>query len=279
MSLRHSVKPACGAPRLAVRADQVDVEVGGVGEALAVDLGVPVLVEPGAAEGVDHGGQRGQHLTPPGLTAQADALHVRLGAVELRRQVRDLLPGRLLRHGQTLGLQDVLAVHEEGGLAVERLAVDLVVHRERLGHRLEDVALVEAAVLADRRAHRGQPAVLRVERDLEVRQRGDVVLAGLAGELLAGLVPQVVLREHGEVDRDAGLLGEVGRGQLLQVDHLRVVDHQDAQRPAPAAGAASASAAPAAGATARGQRHSQRHADDPRPPRPRSGHEPPPLLG
>ncbi len=76
---------------------------------------------------------------------------------------------------------------------------------------------------------RRDPLAARVDRDLEVAHRRHVVLTGLAGELLADLVPDVVLRQHGEVDLDAGLLGEVRGGQLLQVDHLRVVDHEDVE--------------------------------------------------
>src|SRR5687768_18355911 len=41
------------------------------------------------------------------------------------------------------------------------------------------------------------------------------------------LGPDVILRKHGVVDLDAGVFGEVIRGQPLQVFHLRVVHHQD----------------------------------------------------
>src|SRR5439155_1148640 len=84
-----------------------------------------------------------------------------------------------------------------------------VVGGQRLSHRLEDVALVEAGIGGDVAVQRRDPLRLRVDRDLEVAQAGHVVLAGLAGELLAGLVAQVVLGQHGVVDLDAGLLGQV----------------------------------------------------------------------
>ena len=55
--------------RLAVRADQVDVELDGPNHFGAGELSVPVLVEPAAAEGVDHGVERGQRFTPARLAA------------------------------------------------------------------------------------------------------------------------------------------------------------------------------------------------------------------
>src|SRR5262249_60771605 len=48
-------------PDLAVRADQIDVEVCPVGESWSVHLRVPVLVEPGTTEGVHYCRQRGEH--------------------------------------------------------------------------------------------------------------------------------------------------------------------------------------------------------------------------
>lgn len=242
--------------------DQVDVELGRVLEALVVEARLPVLVEPGAAEGVHHGGQRRHRLAPAGQPAQADALHALLGAVDLRREVRDLLPGRVLRHLQALLGEDVLAVHQEGRLAVERFAVQLpVLAGERLAHGGEDVLLVEGLVLGDVRAERAQPAVAGVDRDLVVGEGRDVVLARLVGEVLADLVADVVLRQHREVHLDAGLPREMAGGELLQLDHLRVVDHQDVEgvtaraEPAgarPAAGQEGVNSVPAAAITSRG---------------------------
>src|SRR5689334_17825459 len=68
IALLHGVQ-ALGEARLggavlAVRLDQVDVEVGGFLELRRVDLGRPVLLEPGAAKGVDDGGQRSEDLAP-----------------------------------------------------------------------------------------------------------------------------------------------------------------------------------------------------------------------
>jgi hypothetical protein len=47
--------------------------------------------------------------------------------------------------------------------------------------------------LLDVLVERRDPAAVGVDGDLEVAQRGDVVGAGLAGELLADLVADVVL--------------------------------------------------------------------------------------
>ena len=245
--LRHSAKPDCGAPGLAVLLDEVRVELRALHGRRRGQQRVPVLVPPGSAEGVPHRGQRCHDLTPAGQAAQADALHPRLGAVELGGDGGDVLPGRLGRHREALGLHEVLAVHEERGLAVERLAVDLaVLAGQGLLHGLEDVGLVEGGVLGDRVAERGEPAVLGVERDLVVAERRDVVLAGLGGELLADLVADVVLRQHRVVDRDAGLLGEVVGRQLLQGEHLRVVHHQHVDGLSAAPATARAPTAPTA---------------------------------
>jgi hypothetical protein len=149
-------------------------------------------------------------------------------------------------HRQALLVEHVLAVHQERRLAVEGLAVELaVVGGEGLAHRLQDVLLVIGRVLGDVAVHLVQPAVAGVDRYLVVGQRGDVVLPGLVGEVLADLVADVVLGQDREVDLDARLLGEVGAGQLLQLDHLRVVDHEDVD--GVAAGTGPARADPAAG--------------------------------
>jgi hypothetical protein len=152
------------------------------------------------------------------------------GAVDLGGYVGHLGPGRVRGHGEALLGEHVLAVHQEGRLAVERLPVELaVVGGQGLPHRLEDVLLVVGRVLRDVRVHLVQPAVAGVDRDLVVGEGRHVVLAGLVGEVLADLVADVVLGQHREVDLDAGLLREV-RCQLLEFGHLGVVDHQDVDR-------------------------------------------------
>ena len=176
-----------------------------------------------------------------------------LPVVELGREVGDLVPGGLVRHGQALGLEEVLAIHREGRLAIEGLAVDLALVAEGLRHRLHDVALVEGGVAIGLLREVGDPAVLGIDRDLEVRERGDVILTRLRRELLADLVADVILRHHGVVDLDARGLGEVVGRELLQVDHLRVVHHEHVDGAAATAAAAAALAAATTGARAAGQ--------------------------
>jgi len=231
LALAHVVQafgePGLGRPRFTVLAHQLGVKLDRCGEFRRVDLCVPVLVEPGSAEGVDHRGQRREDLAPAGLAAQADALHARRCAVCPGGQGRDFIPGGLLRHRQALGIEDVFPVHQEGGFAVKRFAVELpVLARQRRRIRRQDVRLVEFGI----RGHmvqRCQPAVGGIERDLIVGQRRDVVLAGLARELLADLGPDIILGQDRVVDLDAGFLGEVIRSEPLQILHLGVVHHQD----------------------------------------------------
>ncbi|GAQ54935.1 hypothetical protein a10_04750 [Streptomyces acidiscabies] len=227
-------------------ADEADVERDGLLPLRGVEAGLPVLVEPGAAEGVDDGREGGHDLAPAGEAAQADALHAGVGAVELRGEVGDLGPGGVGGHREVVGGEDVLAVHQEGRLAVEGLPVELaVVAGEGLAHRGEDVLLVVRRVVREVGVHGVEPAVAGVDGDLVVGEGRDVVLAGLVGEVLADLVADVVLGEDGEVDLDAGRLGEVAGGEFLEFGHLGVVDHQDVD--GVTAGTGAAGAGPAAG--------------------------------
>ncbi|CAM5635933.1 hypothetical protein SAURM35S_00096 [Streptomyces aurantiogriseus] len=239
--LAHRVQtlgePGLRRARLPVLADQVDVEVGRLLEFRAVDLRLPVLGEPGAAEGVDHGRQRRPELAPAGQAAQADAPHAGLGAVDLGRDVGYLLPGRALGHRDALRLHDVLVVHEHRRLAVERQGVELAVGpRQRRDHRLEQVGLVEARVLVGIGAELVQPAVLLPDGYLVGADGGDVVLTGLGGDVLGDLVAQLVLGKDREVHLDPGVLRERVLRQLRDVLHLRVADHQHVDALAPAIG-------------------------------------------
>jgi hypothetical protein len=217
---------------------------------------LPVLGEPGPAKGVHDGGQWGEDLTPARLAAEADSRHPRLGAVDLRRDVGNLGPRRFRRHCNAFCREHILAIHQEGGLPVERLTVELSILRCQGGrHGRENVRLIERGVGRYVAVQWSDPFALGVNWYLEVAQSGNVVLPGLAGELLADLVSHVVLRQDGEVDRDAGVLGEVLRGELLKVDHLGVVDHQHAD----AVGSAAARATTPPGAPAHDQNQRGRH--------------------
>ena len=114
----------------AVLRQQVDV----VGEdrlpLRAVELRLPVLVEPARAVGVRHGRQEGHVLAPAGLAAQADAVDVVVGVVHRRRGRLDVVPGRAVRDSDARGLGQVRAVVDEGGLAVEGHGVELAVRRQ-----------------------------------------------------------------------------------------------------------------------------------------------------
>ena len=251
-------EPGLRCTGLAVGLNQVDVELDRLGELGGVHLGGVVLLEPGAAEGVDHRRQRGEHLAPAGQATKADALHAGLCAVDLGRDVGDLLPGRTLGHRDALGRQDVLAVHQHRGLAVERDGVQLAVRAgERVDHRLEHVCLVERGVLVGVAADLVQPVVLGPDRHLVRADGGDVVLARLGGDVLGDLVAQLVLGQHRVVHLDAGVLGEAVGGELLDVLHLGVAHHQDVERTTLARTTGDGGTAAAAGAGAAG-RHQHR---------------------
>ncbi len=154
-SARFSLKPFDEAPCGAGVLHQVDVELQRVLPFRLVELRLPVLVEPARAEGVGHGGQEGHVLAPAGLAAQADAVDVGGAVGDLA--AASPMNSQVGASGmcQPGLLEQVLAVHDEGRLAVERRGVELAVDRQAAGDRRDDVGgVVVGAEIVERQ----QPA-------------------------------------------------------------------------------------------------------------------------
>src|SRR5207249_3603570 len=96
------------------------------------------------AERVQDCRERGTKVTPARLAAQADTRH--RGSLDLPRSGCNLLPGRMQRHLDAVLREDVLAVHEERRLAVERRCVQMTVGRQRVAHGRDEVAVVVGAI-------------------------------------------------------------------------------------------------------------------------------------
>src|SRR5882757_7390807 len=93
----------------------------------SVELRLPLLVEPAAAEGIGESRQESHVLAPAGLAAEANAISLGGGIGDLRRGRLDEIPGRLLRHGEAGLGEEILAVHQHGALAVEGRGIELAV--------------------------------------------------------------------------------------------------------------------------------------------------------
>ncbi len=199
----HSWKPDDAAPGLADLSDGVDVELHRCLHLRTGELGVPVLVVPAATEGVDHGVERGEDLTPSGLAAQTDPGDA--GPVELAGGLGDLRHVGFRDRDAGRG-QHLLVVHEEGRLAVERRRVHPAPVGQCVLERRDEVVRVVARCPVHVGLEVDQPAVLRPHLGLVVADHHHVELAAAGGHRRGDLRAGLVLREGDELERDAGVL-------------------------------------------------------------------------
>ena len=209
--------------RRTVVAEQVHVEVDRVIPRRAVELRHPLLVEPARAEGIGHRGQERHVVAPAGLSAKADAVDPGIAVVDRGGDVRDVAPGGIVRHGHARRLDQVLAVHDHGALAVERRRVELAVRRQSAAHGGQEV--VDVVVRTE--IERFEPAPRPPDRRLVHADRHHVELAALGGDVGGDALPQRPFLERHPVDRDAGIGLLEMAGQLLHLDHVAVVDGRD----------------------------------------------------
>jgi hypothetical protein len=191
---------------------------------------------------------------PAGQAPQADPGQLLAGVVQLAGEPRDLVPGGLGGHRQPGLVEQVLAVHQERRLAVERDRVEAVVVGQRVGDRGDQVGGVVVGGLLGVGPEVLDPAVLGPLGRLEGADGDHVVLAALGGDVLGHPVAQLVLGQDHEVDLDVRvvLLEELG-GQLLDVLHLGVGDRGHGDGRLPPFGVTAAATTPGAGAGAGGQ--------------------------
>ena len=129
--------------------------------------------------------------------------------------------GRRVRHLDARLLEEVLAIHDHGRLAVERRGVELVVHREAGADGRQDVVGILDGF------QRLQPALCGPNRDLVGADRHDVELTTLRGDVLRDALAKDVLLQRHPFQLDVGVLcGEVF-GQTLHADHVAIVHGGD----------------------------------------------------
>src|SRR5207253_10892715 len=97
---------------------------------------------------------------PARQPAEADTEDLLAGVVELPGDVRYLVPGGVVGHGQPRLLEEVLAVHEKRGLAVEGHRVEAVLVAQSLGNAGDEVREIVGGLLADVGAEVLDPGVL-----------------------------------------------------------------------------------------------------------------------
>ena len=214
--------------RRAVLAHHVDVEVDGLAPGRGIQLRFPLLIEPAAAEAVDHGTQHRHVLAPARLAAQADAVDAFIRGVELGGPVVDLAPGRLLGHLDTGLLEEVLAVVEHGAFAIERQRVEALLlafgHAQTITHRLDQV--IDLIVLRQV-VELGQPAMLGPDGHFIGADGHDVELATLGRHIGGQTLAQHVLFQNHPVEGDVRMRLLEFAGQALHDHHVGVVDGRD----------------------------------------------------
>ena len=206
---------------------QIEVEVQRVRPRLAVELRVPVLVEPARAEAVGRGRDEGGVLAPAGLAAQADAVDLVVLVGHGAGSLGDEVPSGGLRHLEPGLLHQVGAIHHHRALTVERRGIEFAIDGEAAADRRQqvvDVIAFRQIVQAD------QPTLLAPDRNLVGADGHDVVLATLGGDVRGHTLAQDVLLQRHPLQFDARVLGGKVVGQTLHTDHVAIVDRGDRQR-------------------------------------------------
>ena len=218
------------------------------------ELGVPVLVEPTSTVSVDHCVQRRQLLTPARETTQADSVDAR--AVDRLRRRRHLVPRRVVRHIDARGGQEVLAVHQHRGLAIERHRVEVAVVAERPPDAGYEVVGRVGRILGDEWGEVFDPSLLGPQRNLVRADREEVIATALGRHVLGHLLPELVLGQGHDIDLDTRVRAlEVG-DELFQVGHRGVVDSRQSDR------ARAAATAPSGAPRTRGACQSNQEPED-----------------
>ncbi|MNI08107.1 hypothetical protein D3C73_611310 [compost metagenome] len=191
-----------------------------------IELGLPVLVEPAAAEGVVERRHEGHVFAPAGFAAKAHARDVVAAIGDLLRRIGDEFPGRAFRHLEAGLFEQVLAVHDHGGFAVERSRVKLAVDGQTAADRRQKVVHV---ILVAEAVERQEPLLLGPDRNFVVADGDDVVLTAVCGDVGGDAFAKNVFLERDPVYLDVRVrLGEL-RGQALHADHVAVVDGCDCE--------------------------------------------------
>ena len=193
----------------------------------AVELRLPLLVEPARAVGIGHGGEERHVLPPAGFAAEAHTVDSGGFVRDLLRCVDDEIPGRCIRHRQPGLLEQIGAVHRERALPVEWRGVELASDRVGVANLRQKIAgVIARAELVER----DQPILLAPDGHLVRADGENVELTALGGDVGGDPLAQNILLQRDPIDCDVRVLrGEVA-GQALHADHVAVVDRRDGQR-------------------------------------------------
>ena len=210
----------------AVFLQEVDIDGQAFLPGRCVELRLPFHVEPACAIGIGDGGDLADILAPAGFAAQADAVDPVIGIVDLGGKAVDVLPGRLLGHGQAGLVEQILAIEGHLAFGVERQGVELAVVGKPVPHRFEHVVEL---VVCGHGIERRQPVALAPHRRFEQADGHDIILAALGGDVGGQALAQGVFLQHHPVQLDVRVLGFEILRQLLHHHHVVVVDGGDGQ--------------------------------------------------
>src|SRR6266566_594383 len=129
LALSHQVQTllptsSCG-PWLTILLQEVSVERHRLLYSRGVELWLPIRVEPATTKGVDHRIERSHVHAPASLPSQQNAGHTSCRIIELLRELGDLTPRRMQWHGQVMLRENLLVVHHEAALTIERDCVGM----------------------------------------------------------------------------------------------------------------------------------------------------------
>jgi hypothetical protein len=152
--------------------------------------------------------------------------------VEFGREVSHLVPGGLVRHLQTGLLEQVLAEHQRRAFTVKWRGVELPIVLQALQNAREQVVVIVTRVLLESRTDFIDPVVLGPQRDLVHADGDQVELSGTGRNVGGHLVADLVLGQHQQIQRDAGMRGLEVALELRERLHLRIADHGHTDRSA-----------------------------------------------
>ena len=139
----------------------------------------------------------------------------------------DEVPGRFVGHLEIGLLEEIGAVHREGGLAVERRPVERALVGEPGADARQQVVDV---VVAGEIVERGEPVALGPDRRLVGPDGDDVEPPAARRDVGGDALAKRVLVEHDPVELDVGVLLDEARGQLLHPHHVAVLHRGDGDR-------------------------------------------------
>ena len=164
-----------------------------------VELWLPIGVEPAATKGINHRVERSHIHAPTRLTSQQNAGHTTCGIIELLRELGDLIPRRMQWHGQVMLRENLLVVHQETTLAIERERVRMSLEGERRHNRLEEIVVIVITLVGRRHLIKVwreilEPAVMCPNGGLVTADGGNIKFPCICSNILGNFRTQIIFR-------------------------------------------------------------------------------------